>query len=339
MKTIVILGFMTAFSLGEDTPTLHHFQEPHMGCLFSITVSAKEKSKAEEAAKAAFRRIGELDLKFSDYTADSELSMLSASAGSGKPVALSGDLRKILQQSQEFWKWSDGTFDITLGACCKLWRTSRKTTSLPMESELKTALNTIGFNELDLDFTTGQATPKKSGLMLDLGGIAKGFALDEATTLLKTKYRVHDFLIDAGGQVAAIGHPPNRTTWNVAVEKLPEEPESAPTLVARISDLHLATSGDLHQSVTIGGKHYAHIIDPKTGLGLTYTVQASVIAQNGAAADAIATALCILPEDTARAKLTEFPGVEVRVLRKSEKGTLTSWETKGWAKYTSKPQP
>ena len=125
----------------------------------------------------------------------------------------------------------------------------------------------------------------------------------------------------------------------MAVEKLPEEPEAAPTLIARLSDLHLATSGDLHQRVTIDGKHYAHIIDPKTGLGLTYTVQASVIAPNGAAADAVATALCILPEAIAKTKLSELPGVEARVLRQSEEGKLTSWQTLGWEKLTTKPSP
>ncbi len=340
MRPLHCLSFLfLATALWSGEPTAHKFQAPHMGCLFTFKLVTDDPELAKSAAQAGFARLAELDAKFTDYQPTSELSKLSATAGLGQSVALSLDLAAILQQSQRFWKWSDGSFDITLGACTHLWRSSRKSTTLPAPSALAAASATVGMGKLKFSQDGHSVTLTQPGTLLDLGGIGKGFALDEITRLLKTQFHLENFLLDAAGQLAAIGHPPARDAWGLAIEKLPSEPEDAPTLVLKLRDRHLATSGGLHQNVTIDGHTYAHIINPQTGLGLTYTVQASVIAPDATTADAATKAACLLPADLAQKKFTELPNVEARVLRQAPGQPQTTWQTPGWSKYLAPATP
>jgi thiamine biosynthesis lipoprotein len=329
---LVLLTLASGLAAGE--PVVHEYQSPHMGCLFTFKIVDENEQHASMAARAGFARVRALDAAFSDYQPNSELSQLTATAGKDKFVPMSEDLHRIMADSARLWKWSDGTFDITLGACTQLWRASRKSHALPNPEQIAAARETAGFEKLQFSTDGRSVKLTQSGTVLDLGGIAKGFALDEVTTLLKAEFHLTNFMLDAGGQIAAIGHPPGREAWGLAIEKLPNESADSPTptLILKLKDQHLATSGDLHQSVLIDGKHYAHIIDPETGLGLTYTVQASVIADDGTTADAVATALCLLPEAIATRKLKTLPKVQARVLRQTEGQPLTTWQTPGWPK-------
>ena len=309
------------------------FQQPHMGCLFTLKLVAANEQEAESASQAVSKRIEEIEQVCSDYRPDSESSFLGAAAGHQQEMKLSPDLQDLLVASEHWWQWSGGAFDVTLGPCTRLWRTSRKSQTLPDSPTLTEALAATGFSKLHFSASAKTVRLDRAGMVLDFGGIAKGYALDAATQLLKTKFNLRHFLIDAGGQIAAMGCPPGKDAWHLAIEKLPEENEDAPDVVLKLSNAHLATSGDLNQKVTIRGKHYAHILDPKTGLGLTYTIQASVIAGDGSTADALATALCIMEESEAKAKLAQFPKVAVRVLRQSTDGRLHCWQTDNWQTY------
>jgi len=292
---------------------VHLFQQPHMGCLFSVKIVAADFASAKTAADAAFSRIRELDAVMSDYRPESELSRLSATAGSGKALPVGADLWPILEASRRFWEDSGGVFDITLGPCTQLWRESRKSGRLPSADALKAARDASGIQFLTLDAAMHTARLEKPGMRLDLGGIAKGWALDEAARLLREKHGVADFLIDAGGQIAALGHPPGKEAWHLAIERLPGESEERTTVV-RLRDLHLATSGDLHQFVEIGGRRHSHIIDPATGLGSTVSVQASVISTSGTTADVAATILCLVPPEKGLMLLKQWPKTEARIL-------------------------
>ena len=312
---------------------IYIFQQPHMGCLFTLKVVAGSEQQAEAAAQAVSKRIEEIEQICSDYRPDSEISLLGATAGHQQGVEISPDLLSLLAASEHWWQWSGGAFDVTLGPCTRLWRTSRKSQKLPDSSTLTDALAATGFPKLHFSASAKTVRLERVGMVLDFGGIAKGYALDAATQLLRTNLNLNNFLIDAGGQIAAMGAPPGKDAWHLGIEKLPEEKEDTPDVVLKLSDAHLATSGDINQKVTIAGQSYAHIIDPKTGLGLTYTVQASVIADDGTTADAVATALCIMEESEAKSKLMKLPNVAARVLRQSPNGQLDCWQTENWQTY------
>jgi thiamine biosynthesis lipoprotein len=304
------------------------FQEQHMGCLYSIKIVAETRELAAPHAAAAYRRIAALDAKFSDYKPDSEINQLGPNLGPGAPQAASADVFACLEASQRFWKWSDGVFDVTLGTCTKLWRQSRKSGVLPEPDVLAASREHTGFRHLRLQKDTKSVLSNVAGIQFDFGGIAKGFALDEASKLLLAAGQ-KDFLLDAGGQIVGMGHAPGTTGWKVAIERLPQE-TNASTVVVVLQNQHLATSGDLHQFVEIGGKRYSHILDPATGLGVTTSRQVSVLAPEGATADAVATVLCVVSAEKSLALLKQLPGVEARIVELAADGETSITTTPGW---------
>jgi thiamine biosynthesis lipoprotein len=338
VRTLLRLAFAAASVAllplpGRCAEEVFLIQRPHMGCLFTFKLCCENHAKAKEAADAASLRLEELEKSFSDYQQQSELNLLCASAGKGQPVAVSEPLFAVLEKAESFSRWSDGAFDITLGTCTRLWRQSRKTSRLPDISALTAARDAVGWRNVACDPKSRTVLLKTPGMQLDLGGIAKGFALDDLTSLLAAKFALKNFLLDAGGQIAAMGAPPSKDAWTLAVEKTLDEPDSSRTCVVRLSNLHLATSGDLHQFVEIDGKRYSHIIDPATGLGATTPAQASVISADGTTADAAATVLCIVPPEAGLKLLAKLPRTEARIVRKLPDGNVRVWTSPGWSKH------
>lgn len=305
------------------------FRRPCMGTVWTITLSAAAENKADAAAQAAFARMEELNAVLSDYKEDSALSRLSATAGSGKAVTVSGDLRTVLALSQQAAAESDGVFDITVGPYVQLWRTARKTKSLPPAADLAAARAATGWEHLALDEKESTALLKRPGMKLDCGGIAKGFAQDEAMKVLRDKHGVASALIDAGGGVLVTARPPGREGWHIQSGLATKDD---PAFLLRVENRAVATSGDVNQSVEIAGRRYSHIIDKATGLGMTAPSQATVIAPGGALADWLATTLCLMGPEKGIAWLKEkHPEAEARVAQRDTDGKLAVRESAGFA--------
>lgn len=304
------------------------FRRPCMGTVWTLTISGLEQPAAAEAAKAAFARIEALDAILSDYKPESALSRLSATAGSAAPVPVTGDLLTVLALSQQAAAESGGVFDITIGPCVQLWRTARNSSRLPAPSDLAAARAATGREHLVLDEKAGTAWLKAPGMKLDAGGIAKGYAQDEAMKLLREKFGVASALIDAGGGVLVSGRPPGRAAWHIEIAKTAD---SGPPSVLRVENAAVATSGDLFQSVEIEGRRYSHIIDKATGLGQTESTQATVVAPRAALADWLATTLCLMGPEQGLAWLQEkHPECQARVTRAGKNGPVQK-ETAGFA--------
>ena len=305
------------------------FRRPCMGTVWTLKLHAASEKSADAAAAEAFARIEALNAVLSDYLPESELSRLSATAGSGKTVTVAGDLLAVLALSQQAAAESGGVFDITVGPCVQLWRAAKKSHRLPEPDALASARAATGWELLQLDPKAGAALLKKPAMRLDLGGIAKGYAQDEAMKVLREKHGIASALLDAGGGVLVMGRPPGREGWHVQVAKSREDDPGA---VLRVANAAVATSGDLFQSVDIGGHRYSHIIDKSTGLGMTTPVQATVVAPNGARADWLATTLCLMGPEQGLAWLKEkHPEAEARVVRTRE-GGLVERESTGFAR-------
>lgn len=304
------------------------FRRPAMGTVWTIKLYAESEKVADEAAAAAFARVEEINQALSDYLPDSALSRLSASAGQGKPVTVTGDLRAVLERSLDASRKSGGAFDLTVGPCVLLWRESRKTRRLPEPAALAAALQSSGWESLTFDADAGAALLKKPGMRLDAGGIAKGYAQDEAMKVLRERCGIQSALIDCGSPLVS-GRPPGRAGWNIALAKVePDEPET----VLQVENLCVDTSGDLHQAVEIDGRRYSHIIDPKTGLGLTASVQATVVAPSATDADWLATALCVMgPEQGMTFMARHYPKLQARIAQRNSDGSLVRAQTHGFA--------
>lgn len=275
-------------SAGCRAPARFEFAEPHMGTEFRVVLYAADAGAARRAADAAFARIAALDDALSDWDDGSELSRLSRASWGGapsEPVAVSADLHRVLERAVEIAARTGGAFDPTIGPYVRLWRRSRRQGELPTRARLEEAGASVGYEKLEL-LDGGSVRLLAADMRLDLGGIAKGYALDEALEVLAA-LGVERALVDGGGDVACGAPPPGRAHWTIALEGARHGE------YVGLADAAIATSGASAQFVEIGGLRYSHVVDARTGLGDTAGLQASVIARDAMTADAYASALCV----------------------------------------------
>jgi len=267
------------------------FTEPHMGTTFRIVLYAKDEATAKKAAKAAFARIAELNAIMSDYQPTSELMRLCDKAG-GTPVEVSVDLFAVLQKSDEFAKLTDGAFDVSISPVVRLWRKARRSRELPKAEEIKKALALVDYRKIKLDAKGRTVQLLLMGMLLDLGGIAKGYAADAALAVLR-QHGISRALVAAGGDIATGDPPPDGPGWKVGIAPL-KNPGAEPELYLSLKNAGVSTAGDAEQFVEINGKRYSHIIDPKTGYGLVGRRSVTVIAPNAMTSDGIDTSICVM---------------------------------------------
>lgn len=281
-----------------------------MGMQTRIVVYAPNQAKAEEACGAAFARIAELDSILSDYREDSELMRLCARSGTGT-VRVSTDLFRVLQRSQEIAEATNGAFDVTAGPVIRVWRQARRTGKLPSVTAINNARSRTGWQSMTLDMHRRTVRLTKPGMQLDLGGIAKGYACDEARRVLE-RHGIRSALIEMGGDLVLSGAPPGRSGWTVEVPNAGTANGSA-TMTLR--DCAVSSSGDTEQFAVIGGRRYSHVVDPRTGHASTNRVQATVIARDGFTSDPLSTAMTLLGQREREALLGRYQGSRAYVRR------------------------
>jgi thiamine biosynthesis lipoprotein len=310
---------------GDAALARYEFAEPHMGTTFRVVLYAASAARAAQAARAAFARVAALDATLSDYRADSELMRLCARAG-GPPVPVSDDLFRALAASQDWATRSHGAFDVTAGPVVQLWRRARRILQMPSAAALADARTLVGRAKLVLDANAKTARLTRAGMRLDLGGIGKGLAADQAQAALR-RHGITRALVAAGGDVVVSGSPPDRAGWSVEVAlPAPLGEEGAPLL---LRDAAVSTSGDAEQWVTLDGVRYSHIVDPRTAMALTGPSAATVIAPTGTASDALATAASVLDLPEALALVEATPGAAARIAR-GERGSVRTVFSGRW---------
>ena len=308
LSVIILLG-LTLSGLSTESG-LYTFEEPLMGTRFRIAVYAVDSAEAKRAADLAFARVRVLNLVYSDYLRESEVMKLCVSPAR-VPVKVSSDLFSLLESAKRIASISGGAFDVTSGHLTHLWRRTKRQKTLPTQARLSEALAKTNWQWVKLDPLESEVTLAEPELLLDLGGIAKGRAADEALRVL-VEQRMPRAMVIAGGDMAIGDSPPNRKGW--AVQLKTSESDKAENVGLSLRNCGVSTSGDLHQYVEIQGKRYAHIINPKTGLGLTSGISCSVIAPNAMISDALATAICVLGAEKGLNILKAMPGHDARVV-------------------------
>jgi thiamine biosynthesis lipoprotein len=272
-----------------------------MGVEFRIVLYADSPEKAATVFKAAFHRIDELDSLLSDYKPESEISQLTRSAGSDRFVPVSKDVWKVLRRAREISELSDGAFDTTLGPLTQLWRTAIRSQSMPDDEQLAEARERSGFRLLEFDESQQRVKLIRAGMRIDLGGIAKGYAADEALKIIRDA-GCPIALVDGSGDIALGDKPPGKPGWRVQVAlidevELVDEKNRVEPKILILSNCGVATSGDQYQFIESAGKRYSHIVDPRTGYGVIGKANLTVVAANATDADAFASAVAVLQED------------------------------------------
>ena len=286
--------------------------------------------EAQSAAKAAFDRIAQLNDILSDYDPDSELSQLSRTSGSGQKIKLSNDLWLVLQRAQDLSERSRGAFDVTVGPYVNLWRKARREKRMPDSDRLAEARKAVGYNHLRLDSKSHTAELLVPNMRLDLGSIAKGYAVDEGMRVLR-QAGIHSALVAGAGDLAVSDPPPGKNGWRIEIAPL-DAPDAPAKKFVLLKNVALGTSGDLFQRLEIDGKRYSHIVDPHTGIGLTDHSLVNAIAKDCITANTLATTASVLGPEKGLTLASKTPHAEIRILRKPN-DTIEEFESGGFKKF------
>jgi thiamine biosynthesis lipoprotein len=293
-----------------DGPRRFEQAQIHMGTEFRVVFYAADDALAMTAFTNVFQRIAQLDAALSDYRDDSELSRLSRSAG-GPAQPVGDDLLRVLLRSQEVARQTRGAFDVTVGPAVRLWRRARRTRDLPAPERIEGVMGRIGYEKLELDALAKTARLLEPMMLIDLGGIAKGDAVEQALAELR-RLGISQAMVVGGGEVGMTGSPPGQTGWRVALNQ-PGETSTVGDEYLVLSERFVSTSGDASQFLDVGGKRYSHVIDPRTGWALSTRRQVTVVAGDGMTADAWASGLSVLGIESSEPILRDHPELAVRI--------------------------
>jgi thiamine biosynthesis lipoprotein len=294
--SLLSYGLFIAASLplgqATDRPqTRFEFTQIQMGMPFKIVVYAPGEDSANAAVRAAYARVRQLNAVMSDYDPQSELMRLCRTAGQGKAIPVSRDLLIVLTRAQRLSDQSEGAFDVTVGPFVRLWRAARKTGKFPTAEQVAAAREVVGHRMIRIDADAGTVELLKAGMQLDLGGIGAGYAVDEALAVL-AREGITSALVNASGDIGVSDPPPGKPGWRIGVAPL--EADAEPSRYLLLKNGAVTTSGDAFQFVEFKGKRYSHIVDPRTGLGLTERSSVTVIARDCTTADSYTKAVMIL---------------------------------------------
>lgn len=281
-----------------------------MGGTARIVLYAPDQYHATLATMAAFREIDRIEGILSDYRYHSEsMQLVEKDANQWHPA--SPELAEILALSREVWAASDGAFDPTVGPVTTLWRPAFKAGVLPNASALAKALEAVGMEHLEVDTARSRVRFDRPGMRLDFGAIGKGYAAQRALDVLR-EHGSPSALVDLGGDLALGDAPPGNEGWRVLIDTGLDTPHEV-----TLASVGIATSGDLYRHVEIGGVRYSHILDPKTGLGLTRRVAVTVIDPEPWRADALASAASVLGSEGSARLRAAFPQATI-LIREAE---------------------
>lgn len=264
-----------------------------------VTISAygKDRAQVEEAVAAAFDELYRIQDIADRYREGSELSRLNATASSG-PVAVSDDLWAMIETGREVYESSKGLFDITLGPLIDVWDVVGRAGSgepPPGEEEIAQAMRLVGMDKLVLDEKERSVYMTQPGMALDLGGLAKGYAVDRAAEALRER-GIEAAVVDMISTSLVLGEKPGGKgpRWSIEVMN-PRVQESPLAELSLPSGLYISTSGDYQRYFEYGGVRYHHILDPRTGYPARGTMSVTVIGgRDGAWADAMSTAAFVM---------------------------------------------
>jgi len=268
---------------------------PAMGTPWHITLYTTDTLTAHRAIDSAFARIEVIEQRTSDYRPRSEINrIVRMPARRYHPI--SADLYEVLSTALQLSGYSRGTFDPTIGPLTKIWRRAVRQQRFPSQTDIDRARSRVQWQSVRLS-RSGAIWLGRDSMQFDLGGIAKGYALDATAEVLR-HYGITRFMIDGGGDLLLGEPPPGRRDWKVVTP--------AGTIdTARVA---IASSGAAYRYLLHEHQSYSHVVDPRTGLGSTRAQSVTVIHARATLADGIASTLTLLPQDRWQDILRHYPG-------------------------------
>ncbi len=276
-----------------------------MGTIVEITTVGNE-SECRQAMKLAFDEIERIDDLMDVHDTDSEIFRINQAAGKSA-VQVSADTFEVIERAIEYADRTDGALDISVSPLMELWGFGSDSNQIPADDELKKKLSLVDYRKITIDKSHSTVKLELSGMKIDVGGIAKGYAVDKASQVLKDA-GIQSALVNAGGDIYATSSPPGKDSWRIGIR----HPRNNADLlgVVDLEDKAVATSGDYENFFEVDGERYCHIMNPKTGRPVAGIMSVTIVANDTAAADALATAIFPLGAEDGMKLIEELEGVD-----------------------------
>jgi len=283
-----------------------------MGTYARVVVVAGDTRIADAAIADALSQLETVDRLMSDYDPNSEIGRVNANAFAG-PVPVSPSTFAVIDKSLHYSRLTGGAFDITVGPIMDLWRAAAKTHKQPSDLEIAAAREKVGYEKLITDPNARTIRFAVEGMRLDLGAIAKGYAVDLAVEAAQ-KTGVLGVMVDLGGNIRCSGRPTrNKTHWLIGLDDPGQDPDAVgtpPLLVLQLKDTAIATSGDYRRFYMVGGRKVSHIMDRTTASDAKGLTSVTVIAPLAVDADALSTAVTVSGPEKGLALIETIPDTE-----------------------------
>ncbi|MFH1045643.1 MAG: FAD:protein FMN transferase, partial [Candidatus Omnitrophota bacterium] len=294
MKTGLVFLIIGLILAGCAGPAPVQSTQLALGTSVEITVSDDDKPREviRKAIDQAFAEIKRVENIFSRHIPESEISQINTSAGI-HPVSVGEETIALLERSREFSELSNGAFDITVGPLLELWGFSAQFKgNIPPQEKILETLELVGYQQININKLENNVSFARPGMNLTMGGIGAGYAVDRAVAILQDA-GIKNALVNAGGDIYALGRRNKDSRWRVAVQN-PRE-KNAILTVLELENQAVTTSGDYQRYFEANGTRFSHIINPKTGYPCSnIPASVTVLAGDCTTADALATALFVL---------------------------------------------
>lgn len=275
-----------------------------MGTRVAVELWADDRAQGEAAAEAVMAEMQRIDRCMSPHKADSELSRINRGAGA-EAVPLSVEMARLLDKAIEFSRWSDGAFDVSFASAGALY--DYRAGVAPGEAALARARAAIGWQDLLLDRAARTLRFGRPGMRIDLGGFAKGHAVDNCVALLRAR-GIRHAMVSAGGDSHLLGDRRGRP-WMVAVRD-PRRGSTEAVAVLPLQDVAVSTSGDYERFFERDGVRHHHLIDPATGRSPRGLRSVTILAEDGLTAEALSKTVFVLGRPRGLALVDALPGVD-----------------------------
>jgi thiamine biosynthesis lipoprotein len=305
-----------------------------MGTFARVVVIARSERAANACIEAAFDVQERIESLMSYHRQDSELNQVNRYAAQ-RPVSVNPMTFEVLSQAIHFSRLSEGAFDVTVGPLVDLWKAAGEANEPPSEEALAEARRKVGFEKLILDDKTATVRFAEEGMRIDLGGIAKGYAVDKAVEAMKKKGALGG-MVDLGGNIRCFGRAPRgQEKWRIGIQ----DPNVTPgelggskyLLILELGDASVATSGDYRRFTVVQGHKQSHILDTRTGQGVAKVASDTIIAPDATAADALSTAVNVLGAEAGLALVDRLPSIEAIIIPAD--GTARALHSRGAGVY------
>jgi thiamine biosynthesis lipoprotein len=286
----------------------HEASRISMACEYAVEAYGPDADRLPRIVDEAFDEVDRIDRLMSHYRSDSPLSRVNREAAQ-HPVAVDPELFDFIVDAMRYHHDSNGAFDITVGPLMKAWGFFRGEGRVPSGKELAAAHRLVGGAHVILNRVSKTIAFDESGVELDLGGIAKGYAVDRAVELFKRRH-ITAALISAGGStIYALGAPPGRDGWEVTIQDPIDARKIA--LTVQLKDRAVSVAGGSEKSFESGGVTYSHIMDPRTGGPAQGVLSVVVLASTATAGDALDDAFFVLRPERSQGYVNRLRATEV----------------------------